>query len=101
MGVCRETISPNIPPSLFPAPQLTKCKHLLFYAETTALSDRVCLQNSLGGGGYDHLADSLCTKHPMPINLQIAGRKAMKINDNGQYFDFIVGTLSYVTYVMS
>ena len=40
-------------------PQLAKCKHLLFYAEKTALLDRVCLQNSLGGGGYDHLADSL------------------------------------------
>ena len=25
----------------------------------------------------------------------------MQINDNGQYLDFIGGTLSYVTYVMS
>ena len=37
----------------------------------------------------------------MQINLQIIRRKAIKINDNGQYFDFIGGTLSYVTYVMS
>ena len=37
----------------------------------------------------------------MQINLQIKRRKAIKINDNGQYFDFIRGTLSYVTYVMS
>ena len=36
----------------------------------------------------------------MQINLQIAGRKAIKLNDNCQYFDFIGGTLSYVTYVM-
>ena len=37
----------------------------------------------------------------MRINFQIIRRKAIKINDNGQYFDFIGGTLSYVTYVMS
>ena len=37
----------------------------------------------------------------MQINLQITRRKAIKINDNGQYFDFIGGTLSYVTYIMS
>ena len=37
----------------------------------------------------------------MQINLQITGSKAIKLNDNGQYFDFIGGTLSYVTYVMS
>ena len=37
----------------------------------------------------------------MQINLQITCRKAIKINDNGQYFDFIEGSLSYVTYVMS
>ena len=42
-----------------------------------------------------------CTKHPMQTNFQITRRKAIKINDNGQYFDFIGGTLSYVTYVMS
>ena len=36
----------------------------------------------------------------MQTNLQITRRKAIKINDNGQYFDFIGGT-SYVTYVMS
>ena len=43
--------------------QTYKVQNLLFYAEKTALQDRVCLQNSLGGGGggggYDHLADSL------------------------------------------
>ena len=37
----------------------------------------------------------------MQTNLQITRRKAMKINDNGQHLDFIGGTLSYVTYVMS
>ena len=37
----------------------------------------------------------------MQNNLQITRSKAIKINDNGQYFDFIGGTLSYVTYVMS
>ena len=37
----------------------------------------------------------------MQINLQIRRRKAIKINDRGQYFDFIGGTLSYVTYVLS
>ena len=37
----------------------------------------------------------------MQINPQVRRRKAIKINDNGQYFDFIGGTLSYVTYVMS
>ena len=37
----------------------------------------------------------------MQINLQITRRKAIKINDNGQYFDFTGGTLSYVTYIMS
>ena len=37
----------------------------------------------------------------MQINFQITHRKAIKINDNGQYFDFIGGTLSFVTYVMS
>ena len=37
----------------------------------------------------------------MQINLQITRRKAIKINDNSQYFDFIGDTLSYVTYVMS
>ena len=37
----------------------------------------------------------------MQINLQIIPRKAIKINDNSQYFDFTGGTLSYVTYVMS
>ena len=37
----------------------------------------------------------------MQVNLQIVRRKAIKINDNGQYFDFIGSTLSYVTYVMS
>ena len=37
----------------------------------------------------------------MQTNLQIIRRTAIKINDNGQYFDFIGGTLSYVTYVMS
>ena len=42
-----------------------------------------------------------CIKHPMQSNFQILRRKAMKIKDNGQYFDFIGGTLSYVTYVMS
>ena len=36
----------------------------------------------------------------MQINLQITRKKAIKINDNGQYFDFIGGTFSYVTYVM-
>ena len=36
----------------------------------------------------------------MQTNLQIKCRKAIKINDNGQYFDFIRGTLNYVTYVM-
>ena len=41
------------------------------------------------------------TKHPMQINLQITCSKAIKINDNGQYFDFIGGNLSYVPYVMS
>ena len=41
------------------------------------------------------------TKHPMQTNLQMIRRKAIKINDNGQYFDFIGGTLIYVTYVMS
>ena len=28
-------------------------------------------------------------------------QKSYKINDNGQYFDFIGGTLSFVMYVMS
>ena len=37
----------------------------------------------------------------MQINFQITRRKAIKINDIGQYFDFKGGTLSYVTYVMS
>ena len=37
----------------------------------------------------------------MQINLQITRRKAIKINDNGQYFDIIGGTINYVTYVMS
>ena len=37
----------------------------------------------------------------MQLNIQITRRKAIKINDNGQFFDFIVDTLSYVTYVMS
>ena len=37
----------------------------------------------------------------MQTNLQITPRKPIKINDNGQYFDFIGGTLSYITYVMS
>ena len=37
----------------------------------------------------------------MQINLQITRRKAIKINDNGQYFYFMEGTLSFVTYVMS
>ena len=37
----------------------------------------------------------------MQINLQIKQRKATKINDKGQYFDFIGDTLSYLTYVMS
>ena len=37
----------------------------------------------------------------MQINLQIVHKKAIKINDNGQYFDFIGGSLRYVTYVMS
>ena len=36
----------------------------------------------------------------MQINFQITRRKA-NIKDNGQYFDFIGGALSYVTYVMS
>ena len=35
----------------------------------------------------------------MQKSLQITRRKAIKINDNGQYFDFIGGTLSNVTYV--
>ena len=39
----------------------------------------------------------LCLKD----NLQITRRKAIKINDNGQYFDFIGDTLNYVTHVMS
>ena len=37
----------------------------------------------------------------MQMNHQITRRKAIKINDNGQYFDFVGGSLSYVTYVMS
>ena len=37
----------------------------------------------------------------MQINLQITRKKAIKINDNSQCFDFIGRTLSYVTYVMS
>ena len=37
----------------------------------------------------------------MQTNLQLIRKKAIKINYNGQYFDFIGGTLSYVTYVMS
>ena len=37
----------------------------------------------------------------MQINLQIIRWKAIKINDNGQYFDFVGGTLSYVMYVIS
>ena len=37
----------------------------------------------------------------MQINLQLTRRKAIKINDNGKYFDFIGGTLIYVRYVMS
>ena len=37
----------------------------------------------------------------MQISFQITRRKALKINDNVQYFDFIGGTLSFVTYVMS
>ena len=37
----------------------------------------------------------------MQTNLQITRRKAITINDNGQYFDCIGGTLSYITYVMS
>ena len=37
----------------------------------------------------------------MQIKFQTTRRKAIKINDNGQYFDFIGGTPSYVTYVMS
>ena len=37
----------------------------------------------------------------MQLNLQIIRRKSIKINDNGQYFDFIGGTFSYVMYVMS
>ena len=37
----------------------------------------------------------------MQINLQITRGKAIKINDSGQYFDSIGGTLSYVTYVIS
>ena len=37
----------------------------------------------------------------MQINLQITRKKAIKINDNGQYFDFIGGTLCYVMNVMS
>ena len=37
----------------------------------------------------------------MQTNLQIIRRKAIKINDNSQYFDFIGGTLNYVTYVIS
>ena len=31
-------------------PLLTTCKHLLFYAEKIAHEERICLQNSLGGG---------------------------------------------------
>ena len=37
----------------------------------------------------------------MQMNFQITRRKGIKINDNGQYFDFIGGTFSYVTYVIS
>ena len=37
----------------------------------------------------------------MQTILQIIRIKTIKINDNGQYFDFIGGTFSYVTYVMS
>ena len=42
-----------------------------------------------------------CFKQPMEINLQMIHREPIKINDNSQYFDFIGGTLKYVTYVMS
>ena len=37
----------------------------------------------------------------MQTNLPIKRRKAIKINESGQCSDFIGGTLSYVTYVMS
>ena len=37
----------------------------------------------------------------MQINFQIIRRKGIKINDNGQNFDFIGDNLSYVTYVIS
>ena len=33
----------------------------------------------------------------MEINLQIIHREPIKINDISQYFDFIGGTLNYVT----
>ena len=36
----------------------------------------------------------------MQINLQITRRKAIQINDNGQYFDFIGGTLCNVCNVI-
>ena len=49
---------------------------------------------------FERLLNVLNT-HIVQINLQLTHRNAIKINDNGQYFDFIGGTLSYVTYVMS
>ena len=32
-------------------PQRTKCKHVLKDSTFNSLQDRICLQNSLGGGG--------------------------------------------------
>ena len=37
----------------------------------------------------------------METNLQIIHREPKKIYDKSQYFDFIGGTLNFVTYVMS
>ena len=62
-----------------------------------------CRQTTKGRGFKCALFGKIieCTKHPMQINFQITRRKAIKIDDNGPYFDFIGCTLSYVTYVMS
>ena len=38
---------------------------------------------------------------PTAIKCSKNAQASYKINDNDQYFDFIGGTLSYVTYVMS
>ena len=37
----------------------------------------------------------------MQTSLEILCRESIKINDNRHNYDFIVGTLNYVTYVMS